>query len=96
MWKHHGALWPLPEHGFTDERHSESSTPSVLLDRILIHQLFMARLDNPYVPEIKLATWFRFREYQVKVHVGAARHPFRKAVSKLFNCIVVLVLDITK
>lgn len=79
-----------------DERDSESSTPLLLLDRILVPQLFMARLYNPHVPEIKIATWFRFRAYQVKVHVGAARRPFQKGVSRLFICIVVLALDITK
>lgn len=85
MWKY--ALWPLvlPEHGFTDEGHPESSTPMVL-DRILVAELFMARLDHPYIRDIKIATWFRFIAYELKVyeHVDAARHPFLKGVRKLF------------
>ena len=82
------ALGPLVlfEHDFTDEGHSESSTPLIFLDHILVPQLFMASPDNPHIPDIKIAPWFRIIVHEMKVHtyVDAARHPLLKVARKLF------------
>ena len=56
------------------------------LDRILVAELFMVRLDHPYIRDIKIATWFRVTTYELQVHehVDAARHPFLKDLRELF------------